>query len=109
MMNKGTLGGPRIVSASWVHDSTTPDAAYLMPKPPGEDGSAALGYAYQWWVPYGNDGVFMAQGIFGQMIYVNPTRHVVIVQSSAWPEAVASSLAAEAATAMDEIARQVSP
>jgi len=51
----------------------------------------------------------MAEGIFGQMIYVNPTRHVVIVQTSAWPEAVPESLYAEAAVVMGTIARQVSP
>jgi len=109
MMNKGALGGIHIVSESWVHDSTTPDAAYLMPKPPGADGNAAIGYAYQWWIPYGNEGVFMAMGIFGQMIYVNPARHIVIVQTSAWPEAVASSLEAEAVAVMGTIAGQVSP
>ena len=109
MMNKGVLGGIRIVSESWVRDSTTPDAAYLMPKPPRPNGNAAAGYAYQWWIPYGKDGVFMAEGIFGQMIYVNPTRHVVIVQTSAWPEAVPESLYAEAAVVMGTIARQVSP
>ena len=40
------------------------------------------GYGYQWWVlppkaPY--DGAFMAEGIFGQYIYINPKAHLVIV------------------------------
>ena len=109
MLNKGELGGTRVVSESWVHDSTTPDAPYLMPKPPGANGLPTTGYAYQWWVPYGNEGVFEAEGIFGQMIYVNPTRHVVIVQTSAWPEADAGRLYFEADVLMDKIARQVSP
>jgi len=109
MLNEGQLGGSRIVSESWVHDSTTPDAPYLLPQPPGANGWQANGYAYQWWIPYGSDGVFQAEGIFGQMIYVNPKRHVVIVQTSAWPEAVAGALAAEAATLMDRIARTLRP
>lgn len=109
MLNKGALGGARVVSESWVHDSTTPDAPYLMPKPPGASGQPTTGYAYQWWVPYGTEGVFEAEGIFGQMIYVNPARHVVIVQTSAWPDAVADRLDFESAVLMDKIARQVSP
>lgn len=96
MLNKGELGGTRVVYESWVHDSTTPDATYLMPKPPGANGQPTTGYAYQWWVPYGNEGVFEAEGIFGQMIYVNPARHVVIVQTSAWPEADEGQLYFEA-------------
>ncbi len=85
MMRGGILGGQRVVSKSWVHDSTTPGADFLKP---GAlvDMSGPLGYAYQWWIPPGDDGAFEAQGIFGQSIYVNPKMHVVIVQTSAWPE-----------------------
>lgn len=109
MLNKGELGGTRVVSKSWVHDSTTPDAPFLMPKPPAANGEPSTGYAYQWWIPYGGEGVFEAEGIFGQMIYVNPTRHVVIVQTSAWPVADDDRLYFEADVLMDKIARQVSP
>jgi len=109
MLNKGQLGGKRILSEAWVRDSTVPDAPYLMPKPPGTNGEPTNGYAYQWWVPYGTEGAFEAEGIFGQMVYVNPTRHVVIVQTSAWPEAVSGALAAESASLMDAIARRVGP
>jgi len=109
MMSKGALGGTRVVSESWAHDSTTPGAPYLMPMPTGPGGVPIHGYAYQWWVPYGGDGAFMAEGIFGQMIYVNPKRHVVIVQTSAWPEPVSNPLAAESDIVYDAIARKLSP
>lgn len=109
MLNKGELGGTRVVSESWVHNSTTPDAPFLMPKPAGANGEPTTGYAYQWWIPYGGEGVFEAEGIFGQMIYVNPTRRVVIVQTSAWPVADEDRLYFEADVLMDKIAKQVSP
>lgn len=109
MLNEGELGGVRVVSEHWVRNSTTPDAPYLMPKAPGANGQPTTGYAYQWWVPYGNEGVFEAEGIFGQMIYVNPARHVVIVQTSAWPVADVDRLYFEADVLMDKIASQVSP
>ena len=107
MLRGGMLGDQRVVSSAWVHDSTTPDAPYLKPKPGGPEGGD--GYAYQWWVPPGNDGVFMAQGIYGQCIYVNPARHVVIVQTRAWPEPVAYLPGAEQGAIFDKIAREIMP
>jgi CubicO group peptidase (beta-lactamase class C family) len=105
MLQGGTLGETRVVPKAWIHDSTTPDAPHLKPKPGGTE--AGYGYAYQWWVPPGNDGVFMALGIYGQCIYVNPACHIVIVQTSAWPEPVSSSLAEEQNAILDKIAREI--
>jgi CubicO group peptidase (beta-lactamase class C family) len=107
MLRGGALGGKRVVSTQWVHDSTTPDAPYLKPKPGGPEGG--YGYAYQWWIPPGNDGAFEAEGIYGQCIYVNPAKHVVIVQTSAWPEPVSSALAEEQKTVLEGIAGEVAP
>jgi CubicO group peptidase (beta-lactamase class C family) len=100
MMRGGALGSKRVVPMSWVHDSTTPGADFL--KQTDEPGSS---YAYQWWVPDGDDGAFEALGIFGQSIYVNPAKHVVIVQASAWTEPWAPPLAEENAVAHEAIAR----
>jgi CubicO group peptidase (beta-lactamase class C family) len=44
-----------------------------------------LGYGYLWWT-FG-DGTFRAIGIHGQTIHIDPERQVVVVISSAWPEA----------------------
>ncbi|HTY61189.1 MAG TPA: serine hydrolase [Acidobacteriota bacterium] len=107
MLRGGTLGEKRVVSSAWVHDSTQPDAPYLKPKPGGPEGG--YGYAYQWWVPPGHDDVFMALGIYGQCIYVNPARHIVIVQTSAWPEPVSDLLEAEQGAAFEKIAREIVP
>jgi hypothetical protein len=51
----------------------------------------------------------MAQGIYGQCIYVNPARHVVIVQTSAWPEPVSSPLEEEQGAMLDKIANEFAP
>jgi len=107
MLRGGKLGQERVVSSAWVHASTTPDAAYLKPNPGGPEGG--FGYAYQWWIPPGNEGVFEAQGIYGQCIYVNPVRHVVIVQTSAWPEPVALAEAEEQGFVLDRIAATFAP
>lgn len=85
-MYGGELGGMRVVPEKWIRESTTPDVPFLQPKPNHDKDVTEIGYQYQWWIPYGDDHAFVAMGIYGQMIYVNPAKHVVIVQTSAWQE-----------------------
>ncbi|KRS16679.1 serine hydrolase domain-containing protein [Roseovarius indicus] len=71
----GTLDGRRIVSEDWLTESTTPSA----PTEPG-----AIGYGYQWWIPKGAEpGISLARGIYGQYIYIDRARDVVIVTTAA--------------------------
>lgn len=83
-MNGGKRGERQVVPAEWVRASTTPDGAHVMPK---EDVTSpiAAGYGYQWWVPAGNRGDFIAVGVYNQFIYVDPARRVVIAKTSANP------------------------
>lgn len=78
------LKGEQLLPAQWVQDSVTPRTAYLQPGRSRFEGIPALGYAYQFWIPQGNEGEFMAIGVYGQFIYVNPTRQVVIAKNSAY-------------------------
>lgn len=80
MMNNGTLGGISIVTPAWVKAATTPVKYDVPPKD-----SEHLGYGYQWWILSGQDHAYKGLGIFGQILYVNPTKHIVIVQIAAWP------------------------
>lgn len=68
-LNKGNWNGKQIVSKKWVEESTKLDKT---------DGSVQY-YQYQWWLPSTN-GDFMAQGILGQFIYVNPSKNLIIVR-----------------------------
>ena len=78
----GKLNGQQIVPKSWVKDSITPDGPHLTP---GDNplSDYPLGYGYQWWVPDGDKGEFMAIGVYNQMIYVAPESNMVIVKLSA--------------------------
>lgn len=49
------------------------------------DAYNAIGYGYQWWIPDENTKEFMAIGVYGQWIYVNPENSVIIVKTSADP------------------------
>lgn len=71
----GMWQGNQIVPADWVAVSTKPSA----PTAPGQ-----TGYGYQWWIPVGAaPGTFMARGIYGQYIYIDTARDVVIATNAA--------------------------
>ncbi len=78
------LKGEQLLSAQWIKASVTPRSAYLQPGRKQFEGIPTLGYAYQFWIPQGDEGEFMAIGVYGQFIYVNPTRRVVIAKNSAY-------------------------
>jgi CubicO group peptidase (beta-lactamase class C family) len=67
--NKGNWNGTQIVSQKWVDESTKLDTT---------DGSVDY-YQYQWWLPTPNED-FMAEGILGQFVYVNPSKNLIIVR-----------------------------
>lgn len=103
MMSGGTLGGKRIVGTSWVKEATTPEKFSN-----SADESQGLGYGYQWWIPVNDsDHTFKAMGIFGQIIYVNPTKHLVIVQTAAWPIPEDNNRWDESTKVMDAIANNI--
>ncbi len=75
MANGGIWQGVQVVPAAWVAESTAASA----PTEP-----EAPGYGYQWWIPRGwGEGEFLAQGIYGQFIYVNRPLGVVVAVNSA--------------------------
>ena len=82
-------GGKGVVPDGWFADATRA----WSPLPNGR------GYGYQWWVEPA--GAYQAQGIFGQMIHVDPTRKLVIAMSGAWPRATGRDLSAARAAFID--------
>jgi CubicO group peptidase (beta-lactamase class C family) len=67
--NKGNWNGKQIISQKWVEESTKLDKT---------NGSVSF-YQYQWWLPSPNQD-FMAVGILGQFVYVNPAKDLIIVR-----------------------------
>lgn len=71
----GKYDGQQIVPADWVRESTAASA----PTAAGE-----IRYGYQWWVPAdATTGEFFARGIYGQYLYIDQARDVVIVVTGA--------------------------
>jgi len=80
----GRWNGVQVVPAAWVAASLRADEPHLRPGP-NANSDSQLGYGYQWWIPDGDAGEFMALGIYGQFIYVNPELDVIVVKTSADP------------------------
>ncbi|WP_432450516.1 serine hydrolase domain-containing protein [Aliiroseovarius marinus] len=74
-LQKGLWGDRQIVPARWVTASTRPSA----PTAAGE-----VQYGYQWWIPSdAPEGEYFARGIYGQYIYIDEARGVVIAANGA--------------------------
>ncbi|RDC72615.1 class C beta-lactamase-related serine hydrolase [Rhodovulum sp. 12E13] len=72
---EGRIGGRQVVPEAWIEASTTPQAATA----PG-----ALRYGYQWWIPWdGRPGEVLGRGVYGQYLYIDRVRDVVIVATAA--------------------------
>ncbi|MEW4466593.1 serine hydrolase [Parasphingorhabdus sp. JC815] len=75
-MNDGKIRNESIVPDAWFAKAGTKQADIGVP---------GRGYGYQWWTF--DDGSFAAQGIFGQGIFVDPARKLVIASNGNWPSA----------------------
>jgi CubicO group peptidase (beta-lactamase class C family) len=75
-MDGGMAGGKRVVPDDWFAQATTKQADIAQP---------GRGYGFQWWT--NDDGSYAAQGIFGQGIFIDPKRKLVIASNGNWPKA----------------------
>ncbi|MEH6491306.1 serine hydrolase domain-containing protein [Halopseudomonas sp.] len=76
MLGGGIADGERVVPVGWIAEATTKQA---------DIGRPGAGYGYQWWTL--DDGAYIAQGIFGQGIFIDPKRQLVIASNGNWPQA----------------------
>ena len=76
IMNGGAAGGKSVLPDGWITAGTTKQADIGVP---------GRGYGYQWWT--NDDGSYAAQGIFGQGIFIDPKRKLVIASNGNWPTA----------------------
>ena len=76
ILGGGVAGGKAVLPDGWIAAATTKQADIDQP---------GRGYGYQWWT--NDDGSFAAQGIFGQGIFIDPARKLVIATNGNWPTA----------------------
>ena len=76
MLGGGVVDGKAILPDGWIAAATTKQA---------DIGEIENAYGYQWWTV--SDGSYAAQGIFGQGIFIDPKRKLIIASNSNWPQA----------------------
>lgn len=76
VLNGGKAGDTQVVPADWFAKATTKKM---------DIGSPGRGYGFQWWTY--DDGSVAAQGIFGQGIFIDPKRRLVIASNANWTRA----------------------
>lgn len=76
VLANGNAGGQQIVPPDWFAAATHKQK---------DIGSPGRGYGYQWWTY--DDGSVAAQGIFGQGIFIDPKRRLVIASNADWTRA----------------------
>jgi CubicO group peptidase (beta-lactamase class C family) len=76
ILGGGIAEGKSVLPDGWIAEATTKHA---------DTNQAEYGYGYQWWTV--NDGSYAARGIFGQGIFIDPKRKLVIASNSNWPQA----------------------
>lgn len=86
----GEIDGRRIVPTEWIAgtrfgaDPTLFGSIYQEVLPAGA-------YHNQFWIEDTERGVYMARGVFGQLIYVDPEADFAAVVLSSWPEFVSTA------------------
>ncbi|NMW25815.1 beta-lactamase family protein, partial [Rhodanobacter denitrificans] len=76
MLDGGRIAGKPVIAKAWLDGALRRQESVDDPD---------RGYGYLWWTD--TDGSYAAIGIFGQMVYVDPARQLVIAQVGAWPHA----------------------
>ena len=86
-LGRGEIDGRRIVPAAWIGEIT----AGAQPRLFGgvyRDVLPEGAYHNQFWIEGGKSAAYMARGVFGQLIYIDPAADFAAVVLSSWPEFV---------------------
>ena len=76
MLGGGIADGKPVLPDGWIAEATMKQV---------DTGRDRFGYGYQWWTL--DDGTYLARGIFGQGIFIDPKRKLVMASNSDWPQA----------------------
>ena len=85
ILNGARIDGKSVVPDGWLAEATTTRT---------DIGRPGRGYGYFWWT-YA-DGSFAARGIFGQGLFIDPKRKLVIALNADWGQGASDRTASEA-------------
>ncbi|MGB3146399.1 MAG: serine hydrolase [Paracoccaceae bacterium] len=97
MLDDGrAAGGRSILPKGWVREATGRQI---------RTGIGGWSYGYQWWVL--PDGSYAALGIFGQSLFIDPKRRLIVAMNANWPKASSAALEVGRAALFARIQRAV--
>ncbi|MGO2357224.1 MAG: serine hydrolase domain-containing protein [Mesonia sp.] len=96
MLNEGRLGDQNLLAEEYLEKATS-----LLYETNDQGG----GYGYLWW--RFKNGSYAAIGIFGQMLYVDPHKDLVIAQIAAWPKASSAKLTESRQAFIEAVQREI--
>lgn len=76
---KGKGLGAITLPEGWIESLPSPATPAHKP---GRENYSGRGYSYHFWLPE-REGIFFASGVYGQFIWIDPARNLVIVKTSA--------------------------
>ena len=95
ILNGARAGAQGTVPDGWLAEATSQRVAI---------GQPGRGYGYQWWTY--DDGSYTARGIFGQGIFIDPKRRLVIASNANWGGGASDPAANEARDAFYRAVQQ---
>jgi len=108
MLNSGQAGGRQVVPEDWINGIVgggDPDkfgSPYTNLSPKGA-------YRRFWWAHDAEKEIFMARGVFGQLIYIDRSSELLVVKLSSWPDYLIDVFSQDAVRACQAIAAALSP
>jgi CubicO group peptidase (beta-lactamase class C family) len=93
MLHNGKANGRQVVPASWVAEATQYEGS-TQDQP---------GYQYQWWKVPGGQRAYMAVGLLGQYIFIDPDTDTVVVKLSHYPPGNDDKVSQEAVAFMKAV------
>jgi len=95
ILHGAQVNGQSLVPEGWLEEATTTRAGIGLP---------GRGYGYQWWTY--DDGSFSARGIFGQGIFIDPQRKLVIASNANWAGSATDPEASDAREAFYRLVQE---
>jgi len=85
-LDGGLANGRQVLPAAWIEDTRKGNPALFAA--PYTETLPHGAYRNCFWIEDSRGRAYMARGVFGQMIYIDPDHQMVIVKLSSWPEFV---------------------
>jgi CubicO group peptidase (beta-lactamase class C family) len=107
MLDNGSYHGHQIVPSEWIEDIRfRGDNSAWRPTEFAEIWPKGF-YRNQWWVTNDDQGSYLAQGVNGQYLWINPTTRVVIAKFSSHPKSVDLESSLDTLAGMNAIAKSL--